>query len=212
MRARLASGILVGLIFFTIGVIMAFDVNDMQRRFVRFEDLAYLQVVKIGILLLAGTLGVLAFLVISGLPSGTGELDLMTPGGRLILGFVSLVAFGLAVWKEMELLAIAGLVFLTLSVLPMALRNLMDRLRRAGPFEFDTPVDEALKAVTDNAVRSKAKQQAREIDARLQQAMGNWSRFMNVLRAEVAALGVRITATEEELISLLAKLRSKGII
>jgi len=68
-------------------------------------------------------------------------------------------------------------------------------------------VKRALDATPEDA-RKKAEAEAREVGERLGRSMETWAKFANAVRAELAALGVRMTATEEELTALIVKVRA----
>jgi hypothetical protein len=126
---------------------------------------------------------------------------------RWLLGIASAAVLVLVAVLRMDALAVAAFAGLALAILlpNQVLQDMFARLRRAEPLEFD-PVKEpsvkkALDAVDDD-VRAKAEENAREVSNRLGRQMDTVARFANAVRAELAALGVRVTAIEEVLVSV----------
>jgi polyhydroxyalkanoate synthesis regulator phasin len=83
-------------------------------------------------------------------------------------------------------------------------------MKKAGPFEFDPvqktqQVQEALRKVSPD-VQRKAEEDAKQISLRLEKSMTTWVSFASLVRAELAALGVRVTAIEEEIAAFRARL------
>lgn len=104
---------------------------------------------------------------------------------------------------RMEILAIGALASLALVLLPTVFESLVERLRRLGPAEFDPLVKRALEAVPKDKL-SIAEKEVQERAARMEAASRNWFTLINLIRAELAALGVRVTALEEELAAVRA--------
>lgn len=126
---------------------------------------------------------------------------------RLMLGLSSTSVLVLAAVLRMDALAVAAFAGLALAIIlpDPVLQDVFARLRRAGPLEFDPVKEPSVKEALDSVaqeVRAKAEEAAREVGNRLGTAMGTWWKFANVVRAELAALGVRVTAIEEEVISV----------
>lgn len=131
---------------------------------------------------------------------------------RWLLGIASGIALAVAAVLRMDALAVAAFAGLALAILLPAhvLQHLFARLRRAGPLEFDPWSEPSVKEALDAApqeVRAKAEAEARRVGERLGKAMNSLGRFANETRAEIAALGVRTTAVEEELLALIARVR-----
>ncbi len=121
---------------------------------------------------------------------------------RLVFAIVSGLALVASVYLRMEALAVVALITLGVAVLqPEIVQDLTERLRKAGPFEFEATVRKALEAVPESD-RPRAEQEARETIERLGKDITNVSRFANSVRTEVAVLGVRVTAVEELLNAL----------
>ncbi len=117
---------------------------------------------------------------------------------RWLLGIISTLTLAISVWRELQFLGIAALAVLTLTVSPKLLQSLADRLAELpGGFKFHPNLKDVLNSVPEG-VRATAEEDAEGSIQRLEDAMGNWSRFANALRAEIAALSVRMTAVEEE--------------
>lgn len=133
--------------------------------------------------------------------------------GRWVFGIASTVVLAVSIYLRMEILAIAALAALALAVLPTVFESLVERLRKLGPAEFDPIVKKALEAVPKDKLPI-AEKEVRERAARMEVAARDWFRLMNLIRAELAALGVRVTALEEELAAVRAHLvgiiRGKG--
>lgn len=123
--------------------------------------------------------------------------------GRWVFGITSAVVLGVSIYMRMEILAIGALASLALVLLPTVFESLVERLRRLGPAEFDPLVKRALEAVPKDKL-SIAEKEVQERAARMEAASRNWFTLINLIRAELAALGVRVTALEEELAAVRA--------
>lgn len=114
------------------------------------------------------------------------------------------MVLAVAIFLRMEILAVAALASLALAVLPTVFESLIERLRKLGPAEFDPLVRRALEAVPKDKLPT-AEREVREREARMEAAR-SWAQLINLIKAELAALGVRVTALEEELAALRAHL------
>lgn len=114
------------------------------------------------------------------------------------------MVLAVAIFLRMEILAVAALASLALAVLPTVFESLIERLRKLGPAEFDPLVKRALETVPKDKLPT-AEREVREREARMEAAR-SWAQLINLIRAELAALGVRVTALEEELAALRAHL------
>lgn len=114
------------------------------------------------------------------------------------------MVLAVAIFLRMEILAVAALASLALAVLPTVFESLIERLRKLGPAEFDPLVKRALETVPKDKLPT-AEREVREREARMEAAR-SWVQLINLIKAELAALGVRVTALEEELAALRAHL------
>lgn len=124
--------------------------------------------------------------------------------GRWVFGITSAMVLAVAIFLRMEILAVAALASLALAVLPTVFESLIERLRKLGPAEFDPLVKRALETVPKDKLPT-AEREVREREARMEAAR-SWAQLINLIKAELAALGVRVTALEEELAALRAHL------
>lgn len=124
--------------------------------------------------------------------------------GRWVFGITSAMVLAVAIFLRMEILAVAALASLALAVLPTVFESLIERLRKLGPAEFDPLVKRALETVPKDKLPT-AEREVREREARMEAAR-SWVQLINLIKAELAALGVRVTALEEELAALRAHL------
>lgn len=126
---------------------------------------------------------------------------------RWVLGVVSLALLFVAIMRELQFVVLGALATLLIALAPVMFEGLMLRLRRFGPAEFDAAaVKDALAGIPEQ-VRAKAEREAEARIHRLGAKMGDLPRLLNAIVAEVAALGVRVTAIEEEIAALRARIR-----
>lgn len=205
MKTEGISRYLVALAFASVAIIMAYDIRGMQNLAPTFSDKMALQAWKIGVLFSGLVLAVIALIVLAA-STRQDEEGLFSLSGRWLLGFLFLSTLVLGVARNLQAITIASMIGLALIILPRLFADLAQRVERLGPIVLRPPVNEALQHVRPES-REQAEQQARAIDERLRASMKTWQRFVNALRGEIAALGVRITALEEEHAALRARIQ-----
>lgn len=131
----------------------------------------------------------------------------MTNWARWLLGVISLALLVLAVVRGFQVVVLGALATLLVALAPGMFEGLVLRLRRLGPAEFDSAVVKDALAGVPEHVRAKAEREAEARIRRLEAMMGDLPRLLNEIVAEIAALGVRLTAVEEEIADLKGRLR-----
>lgn len=205
MKMEYISRYVVALAFASTAVIVAYDIRWLQSLAPTFTAKMTLQVWKIGVLFSGLILAAVSLIVLAAARRHDEE-GMMSLSGRWLLGFLFLSMLVFGVIKNLQVIAIAAMSGLALVILPRPFEDLAQRVERLGPIAIRPQVSEALEQVRPES-RERAEQQAREIDERLRVSMKSWQRFVNTLRAEIVALGVRITALEEESSALRSRIQ-----